>query len=851
MRIKLFFTIAAFLFCSFFGALLAEEAQIISNTTQSQVEEIPAAETKDFSQETVTISEEAAPLESPVSSEETTTSEEVSVPDQPINNTANDTIESSQLKLEETGLGELEAAEPPQKIIKAIEVKGNKAISTNTVVSKLKTRIGSPYQETVISDDLKRLYLLGFFSDIKIDSEDYKDGVKVIITVIERPLIEKIAFTGTMHLTMKEEKIKEQLKSKESQYLDYPNLSEDVRIINKIYEKIGYNQAKIEYKVNINKDTNKATIEFVIDEGKKVKIKEVLFEGNKAFSGKRIIRLMKTRPAWLFNAGLLKEEVLKEDMERIKAFYRKNGYADAKADYQVSPYPKKAFFLVVTVKIQEGKKFLVGNVTIQGNKDIPEKDILNKITECVPGKVFSQDALKQDISSIQGLYFDRGYISCQVQETTSVNNSTGRVDITYSIVENEVAYVNKIKMRGNVKTKDVVIRREVRIHPGDRFDGDKLRRSKERLQNLGFFDEVSYDTEDTDVPNKKDLIVEVKESKTGAFSFGGGYSTVDQFVGFVEVEQKNFDWRNWPYFTGGGQDLRFRGSFGTVTSGFEMSFTEPWLFDYPISFGFDAYQRQHQRDSDVGYGYDEKINGGDLRLGRELNEYLRGDLMYRYDSIKISNITDNATNDLLQEAGTNNISSITPSLTFDSRDNVFDTRKGNYLTTSYEYAGGPLGGDKDYWKSFNRVSHYFPMPRGAVLEARVRVGVGQSNIPIYERFFAGGASTIRGYKERRIGPIDPVSKDPLGGNALFIGNMEYTYPLFSFLKVAGFYDSGNVWDKLGNFFDGGFKSGFGLGVRIKTPIGPISLDYGIPMSKAPGEEKKTGGRFHFSASHGF
>ncbi|MDP2831285.1 MAG: outer membrane protein assembly factor BamA, partial [Candidatus Omnitrophota bacterium] len=414
-------------------------------------------------------------------------------------------------------------------------------------------------------------------------------------------------------------------------------------------------------------------------------------------------------------------------------------------------------------------------------------------------------------------------------------------------------------------TKDLVIRREMRIHPGEKFDGDKLRRSKERLANLGFFEEVSYDTEETGQPAKKNLVVDVKETKTGAFSFGGGYSTVDQFIGFVEVEQKNFDWKNWPYFTGAGQNLKVRASIGNLSQGFELSFTEPWLFDYPVSFGFDLYRRMHDRDTDTGYGYDETVTGGDLRLGKEISEYLRGDLMYRLDEIDIKNPSSDASQDLKDEVGTNVISVISPSLTYDSRDNIFDTRKGDLFTASFDFAG--LGGDKSYTKFFGRASHYFPMPRGAVLEVRGKLGLAQPNgstekLPIYERFFAGGAYTIRGYEERKVGPIDPVSKDPLGGASMAVGNIEYTYPLFSFLKVAAFYDVGNVWEKLGDIFSnkdangvensGGFKSALGLGLRIKTPIGPIMLDYGIPMDKQSGESsKKSGGRFHFSASHGF
>lgn len=743
-----------------------------------------------------------------------------------------------------------------QSTITAIEVRGNKAISTNSIVSKMKTRVGSPYQEAVASDDLKRLYLLGFFSDIKIDTEEYKDGKKIIVTVVERPLIEKIVFSGMRHITLADEKLKGQLKSKEAQYLDYPSLAEDVRTLTKMYEKKGYVDAKVDYQVDISPETKKAKIQFSAVEGKKSRIKNILIKGNSAFSSSRILRLLKTKRAWLFNAGVLKEDVLSEDMERVKAFYHKNGYSDVALDFRLERDTKRAFLMYIVITIEEGKKYLVGNIVLVGNKDVAEKDILATLTECVPGKVFSQEALKADVANIQGAYFDRGYISANVQEATSVNPYTSRVDIQYTVTENQVSYVNKIKIKGNVKTRDVVIRRELRIHPGERFDGDKLKRSKERLQNLGFFEEVSYDTEDTDSTDKKDLVVEVKESKTGAFSFGGGFSTVEQFIGFVEIEQKNFDWRNFPYFTGAGQNLKLRASMGTISSGYELSFTEPWLFDYPISFGFDAYRRTYNREEDLGYGYDEDITGGSLRLGKELTELVRADLVYRFDRIEISNIPDDASTDLKQEEGNNQISSITPGIVFDSRDNVFDPSKGSVLSGSFEWAGGTLGGDKDFWKFFSRASHYFSLPKKSTLEVRGRAGITEAyadseRVPIYERFFAGGANTIRGYPERSIGPIDSATEDPLGGDALLVGNVEYLYPLFSMMKVALFYDIGNVWSNASDFATGDLLSSFGFGLRLKTPIGPIVLDYGIPLDDAPGDENKGKGRFHFSVSHGF
>ncbi|MCG8429907.1 MAG: outer membrane protein assembly factor BamA, partial [Candidatus Omnitrophica bacterium] len=740
------------------------------------------------------------------------------------------------------------------------------AISTNTVISKMKTRIGSPYQESVISDDLKRLYLLGFFSDIKIDTEDYKDGVKVIVIVRERAIISSISFTGFRRLTIRTFErgstkrhgltAAKTIKTQEGAYVDYPTLGEDVETLKGWYEKRGYTYAEVDFEVTTDPATNKASVTFVAREGTRARIVDIFVKGNTAYSARRILRLMKTRKAWLFNRGVLKDEVLDEDVERIKAFYQKEGYADVAVSSEVSTYAEGSAMIYVTMTIVEGKRYLVGDIRIEGNSVIDEESLRKQLTKAPPGSVYSRESVKEDKAAMQGLYFDRGYISARVEDTTSVNLQSGAVDISYGIFEGEPAYVNKIRIRGNVKTMDLVIRRELRIYPGDRFDGTKLKRSRERLHNLGYFEEIDYSTEDTDVPDRKDLIVDVKESKTGAFSFGGGYSTVDDFIGFVEVQQKNFDWRNFPYFTGAGQDLRVRASVGTVSQGFDISFTEPWMFDYPVSFGFDAYKRQRERESDLGFGYDEDITGGALRLGKEISEYLRGSIRYRYDVIDISDVTQEATVDLKREEGKNHISSITPGLSYDSRDSIFNPRTGDYVTGSLEWAGGPLGGDKDFWKLWMRASHFFPLPRQSAFEARLRLGLVDSygdseRVPIYERFFAGGAYTVRGYDERSLGPIDAASEDPLGGQSVLVANLEYVYPLLDFIKVAFFYDAGNVWGKMNDVGSGGFKSSVGLGVRINTPIGPVRLDYGIPLDKAPGEEERGNGRFHFSASHGF
>lgn len=743
------------------------------------------------------------------------------------------------------------------KKVTAIEVRGNKSVSAMVILSKIKTRVGLDYSTNIISDDMKRLNELGYFSDIKIDTEDFEGGLKVFIIVEEKPLIEKIVFAGRFKRIIREEKLRESIKLKEGQYLDEVQLREDLAVIKDLCVKKGYAQAQVDSKGELSPETNKATLTITIEPARRIRIKKIEIYGNKNFKTKRLLKIIKSRKGGIFSSGFYKEEVLKDDIEKLKSFYRKEGHTDVKVDYELG-YDEKRSLMFVAVRIEEGRKYVVGEVFVKGNTVYTAGEIKNALKVIAADKIFSPEAMLEDASNIQGIYFNKGYIFAQASGTTYLNPETGRVDLTYTIDEGIVGYVDKIRIRGNVKTKDVVIRRELRIYPGERFDGEKLKRSKERLGNLGFFEEVSYDIEPSvgGEPQKRDLVIEVKESKTGEFSFGGGYSSVDKLIGFIEIAQKNFDWKNFPYFTGAGQDLRLRAELGSIAKNFELSFTEPWMFDYPVSFGFDGYRRVHDRETDVGFGYNEKRSGGNLRLGREFGEYVRADAMYRIEDVTISSVSDEATNDLKKEVGSNVISSLQLGITRDTRDNISNPSRGYVLGATLELAGGPFGGDKDFAKITASASKYFGLLKASTLEFRLRTGFADAygdsrEVPIYERFYAGGAYTVRGYHERKVGPIDAVSKDPIGGEAMAVGNIEYLYPVMDVVKAALFYDVGNVWSKLNDFGASGYKAGIGFGVRLKTPIGPVRLDYGWPLHKEPGEPTKGKGRFHFSLSRGF
>ena len=473
------------------------------------------------------------------------------------------------------------------------------------------------------------------------------------------------------------------------------------------------------------------------------------------------------------------------------------------------------------------------------------------------GKPFSRRELRDDMIAVRDLYYQYGYMDAVVDVDQNVNASTGSMDLMYTIDPKEVVYVGKIYIRGNVKTREVIIRRELRIYPGDKFNGLKIKRSKERLYNLGLFEDISFDTEPTQAPQVHNLIVNVKETKTGEFSFGGGYSSVDQFLGFVEVGQRNFDILNFPTFTGGGQNLVIRAEVGMVRQNYNIGWTDPWIFGWPYLFGFDLYRTSHTRELDVGWAYDETRTGGDIRVGKELTEYLRADGTYRLENVNIGAVPSYASADFRNEEGSNYVSAISGMLTQDTRDNIYNPGKGYILNGTIEDAGGVFGGDKNFVKGTATAAFYHTFFEKFVLELKGRAGwssaYGDSDaVPIYERFYAGGANTIRGYKERKVGPRDTGSDEPIGGNALLIGNAEITFPVYEkILKGAIFYDVGNVWAKTEDFMvGGGYRSGVGVGIRVNTPVGPFRLDYGFPLVKNNPDDSKNG-EFYFSISRGF
>ncbi|MDD5195883.1 MAG: outer membrane protein assembly factor BamA [Candidatus Omnitrophica bacterium] len=734
-------------------------------------------------------------------------------------------------------------------IVSRISVKGNKIVSDASIISKIKIRSGIGYSADIINEDIKNLYATGFFDAVDVAKEETAEGIVVTFNVKEKPVLKKIVIEGAKFIRVK--KIEETIELKPGSFVDEYKLQEAASKVKDLYTKKGFSQATVKYDIKTDSEKNEAEVKFIIEEKRVVKVRAVTIEGNKGIRSKKIIRLMKTRKNWLLNWSSFNEDIFSDDIKRIEDFYKSQGFTDVKVEHEINIEPKGAY---IVIKVEEGKRYYIGKIAIDGNKDLTVDEIRKAMT-LKDGAVYSEQAVYEDSSNIREAYMNKGYIFSQIDPVSYLNPETQKIDVTYKIAENQVAYVERIDIRGNVKTKDKVIRRELRIYPEDKFDGKKVKKSKERLENLGYFEEIRFGTEPGSKADLVDMIVDVKEAKTGYLSFGGGYSSINEFMGFVELRQRNFDYKNFNTFTGAGQDLSLYASLGTLTSFYQLSFTNPYVLDSPYSFGFDAYKKGHKRDTGVGYGYEEDVTGGDLRLGRDFNDYIKGSAAYRIDKVSIRDVDTASTQELKDEEGKTTLSSGEFGLTFDTRDNVFNTLSGIYFPNSFQITGGPFGGSRDFFKYSTRFSLYVPMIKKSVTEIRLRAGFADTfsdtnKIPIYERFFAGGANTIRGYSERKVGPVDSKTDDPIGGEAMFVANLEYTYPLVDFFKVAVFYDTGNVWSRNEDFFSTDLLSSFGLGVRVKTPVGPVSVDYGWPLDNEPGKEGKKG-KFHFNVSRQF
>jgi len=738
-----------------------------------------------------------------------------------------------------------ESAQVENNIVKSLEVSGNKRVSPMIILSRVRTREGEVLSGKTISQDIKNIYALGYFSNISVESVPVSGGVKVTYIVEEKPYLENIEIKGNR--AIKQEEIDRVTAISQGDIYLQRALQEDIKRITELYEKKGYYRTQITPEVNIKEEEKSVSVVIDIEEGPRTKVKSIKILGNKNIQERQILDKMETKTAQFFRRGIFGREEFERDLQRIVAVCKSSGYLDAEViDYDLQ-YTHEGRLLSIIIEINEGELYTVKGVSISGNSLFETEELIRRLKNR-EGRPYNPYAVPEEINTIKNLYAQKGYIVTQVWDEPSIDKDKKEVTTAYRINEGTKTYVRLIGVAGNTKTKDHVIRRELTIKPGDAFDGDKIKRSREKLYNLGYFSDVKAYTEPTDKIELRDLVFEVEEQKTGSLSFGLGYSSIEDLVGFVQLEQTNFDINNPPYFTGGGQKIRAKAKVGSLSGEYILSFTEPYFLGYPLSLGFDVYDKTRQ-----WVAYNQRNTGGDIRLSKKLTDYVRLNTVYKYENVEISNVSSDATNAIKEEEGKFATSSLGVGFTRDTRDNVFIPTRGFLGTISTEYAGGFLDADRDFTRNMVDATWFFPIVKKEefehVVSVRLRAGIvkefGDSdNVPISERFFLGGGDTIRGYPERSIGPKDE-DDNPIGGKSFYIANAEYTFPIWKrIIRGALFYDIGNTWEKPEEMDFNDLSSGFGVGFRLQTPIGPIKLDYGYGV-----DDKK--GRLHFSMGYSF
>ena len=798
------------------------------------------------------------------------------------------------------------AAAEETPVVRKIIIKhvGPAAVSEELIRANIRVKEGEAYSRFAVDDDIKNLYGTSYFFNIRVTeditaTELAPNGTRVpkeytLTYVVQgRPLITEIRFSGNKKYSAS--KLRKKLTSKSGEPMDERKLFNDAQAILKMYQKAGLQRTTVDYKPSITESLGRGIVTFEVQESPKVKIKDVLFEDAPSFKQRKLRKVIKTRRWWMFSwitgSGRFKDDVFEEDKDKLREFYADKGYIDMELKEPRFEYPKTNN-LILHLPISEGPQYKVGAVTFDGNELFTQQQIVQNLTskdgektkrglQLKEGEVFSPKRLYKDSEAIENFYGARGYIESRARPEQIANVEKGTLDLKYSIQEGDKFYVEKIEIQGNAKTKDKVIRRELAITPGETFDMVRAKVSKSRLEQMQFFDKVEAKPEPTDVPNRKNLVISVEEKNTGNVALGAGFSSVDSVIGFVEVSQGNFDISNPPYFTGAGQKARLRAQMGSRRQDYVATFVEPWFLGKRLSLSVDLYHRDLNFLSD---NYNQRQTGSRIGLTRQLPRNFIGNISYTLENIQIR-FSDSYRlqqqrfgSAILAEEGSRLVSRFGTSLAHDTRNNFQMPTRGHRAELLGELVGGPFGGDSDFYKLEARISQYWSPDRlldeagvtkdifeGHIVEFTGRIGVvdhygDSTRVPLFDRWYLGGLYNLRGYKFRSIGPREYYSAEPIGGSTYWFSSTEYSIPIIERLRFAMFYDIGMVYpgaysfapeskatDSIGNPLVRGntglYNDNWGIGIRLNLPIGPLRLDYGIPITRGP--DTGSGGKFQF------
>lgn len=731
----------------------------------------------------------------------------------------------------------------------AVRYRGAKTVDEARIRNLMSTKAGTQYRAERLDNDIKTLFESGLIDDVRFLAEPVGAGVRVIADVLTRPTINGVGFVGAT--VFSDQKLAKETKLKSGGSMSDSDILEARRNIEKYYQGYGYPDVIVTHRIQDTGQAGLSDLIFVIDEGSKNEVRKIRFEGNTVFTTPELKKEMKTKEkgwfSWLTKSGRFESYQLDEDLDAVLDYYRSNGYLRASSPgMRRDPVGDGRVDLVIP--IVEGEKYTVAGVSFGRMTVFKDEELYPSMT-LVGGDAYSSAKMRDDIKTIRSFYGSRGYADALVSPDIK-DAGPNRVNIKYQITEGSRFKVGRVNIQGNTKTKDKVIRREVPLKPGDWFNTVELETTKARLENLQYFADVQA-TGNPGGSGYRDVDILVEERNTGSVGVGVGFSSIDNVVGFLTLEQSNFDIMNPWNFTGGGQRFGMNLRAGSERSEFSVSLVEPWFLDQRLALGGELFFRQSQYFSDV---YEQTNAGGAIYVRKPLTEKSSLKLEYRLEQVGIdveagasaffkANVQDG---DFLRSA-------VTLNYLYDNRDSTIITRTGERLDVSLTMAGAIFGGDVDTITLSALGAKYWNLKWDTILSVNGElafVDAINGTVPVFERMFLGGGRTLRGFEFRDIGGARDDgpggSGEVVGGQSLGYMTVEYTVPIIETVRGAAFFDAGFVNTGSWDIAPEDVYSDVGLGVRLKLPISPVplALDYAFPVS-APDSAADKGGQFQF------
>ncbi|MFH0910985.1 MAG: outer membrane protein assembly factor BamA [Planctomycetota bacterium] len=750
-------------------------------------------------------------------------------------------------------------------VVKQILIVGNTSVRADDIRYRMRTREGRPLDRAVLDEDFKRIWDMGQFSDVQIQEEALEDGVRLRVVVKEKEVIRRILFRGNRQVSVKQ--LQSLVRSAVGQNYDPGVANRDVLAIQDWYRNEYYYFTTVSVRTEPFEDG--VRLVYTIDERGRVVVKDILFQGNRSFSAKELLTHMATKPSTLFNRGKYERKVFEQDLERLRIFYQSQGFLDVQVKekpFQITSQEAETKWrqqeMYVHIDIEEGEVYRVGKISFQiepvekGAEPLHSDTDLRPVIQTLPGDPYSPIQANEDARLVRDFYGASGRIFTKVMPQRVIAEKGTVVDLVFHVQEGKPILAEGIDIAGLVKTQEKVVRRELEIYPGEVFDARKMEESVRNLNRLDLFHRpVTWDVKEGSSPDQAKVVMDLEEKPTGQFSMGVGLSSNEGVVGSLNLRQRNFDHRDHPdnlrelltgqAYVGAGEYFSLNLSSGTRMQDISVDFLNPWIFERPVRFGMGAFLRSREWSS-----YDTERTGAYVLLGRSIfgkNWDLSG--RYKIERVNMTDFNEDVSADLRAEEGTNWISRGILRLAYDTRDDIFDPTKGWYIEGVQELAGGPFAGDKDFWRTHAEANYFRTFWRDSsawkrphVLAFRLEGAKANAygddeQVPVYERWYAGGIGSVRGFDYSSISP-QSASGDAVGGESLTTASAEYFFPLFEeVIRGSLFFDTGGVWSDM-NDWGGDWRSAWGIGLHFRTPLGPlpIRIYYSMPIQSEKGDD---------------